>query len=100
MAKFNIFRARPAGTSPVATAPAPSGRTYEGGDGYARDTKSELFLLAVSNMGEDTFYESAGQRDNRFAQLVHAAALADPEWTARLNVRFSANAHAQAWPPP
>lgn len=85
MAKFNIFRARPAGTSPVATAQAPSGRTYEGGDGYARDTKSELFLLAVSNLGgEDTFYESGGQRDNRFAQLVHTAALADPEWTARL----------------
>lgn len=85
MAKFNIFRARPAGTSPVATAQEPTGRTYEGGDGYARDTKSELFLLAVSNMGgEDTFYESGGERDNRFAQLVHTAALTDPEWTARL----------------
>ncbi|MFD4642268.1 TROVE domain-containing protein [Lentzea sp. NPDC058436] len=85
MAKFNIFRARPAGTSPVATAPEPTARTYEGGDGYARDTKSELFLLAVSNMGgEDTFYESGRKRDNRFAALVHSAALADPEWTARL----------------
>ncbi|MFC3891576.1 TROVE domain-containing protein [Lentzea rhizosphaerae] len=85
MAKFNIFRARPAGTSPVATAPAPSTTTYEGGDGYARDTKSELFLLAVSNMGgEDTFYESGNQRDNRFAQLVRAVALTDPEWIARL----------------
>jgi hypothetical protein len=85
MAKFNIFRARPAGTSPVATAPVPTSRTYEGGDGYARDTKSELFLLAVSNMGgEQTFYETGGQRDNRFAQLVHTAALSDPEWTARL----------------
>ncbi len=85
MAKFNIFRARPAGTSPVATAPVPAGRTYEGGDGYARDAKSELFLLAVSNMGgEHTFYESGGRRDARFAQLVHAAALTDPEWTVRL----------------
>ncbi|MFD5826745.1 TROVE domain-containing protein [Lentzea sp. NPDC060358] len=85
MAKFNIFRARPAGTSPVATAAEPSGRTHEGGDGFARDAKSELFLLAVSNMGgEDTFYESAGRRDTRFAQLVHTTALADPEWTARL----------------
>ncbi|MCR3752858.1 TROVE domain-containing protein [Lentzea californiensis] len=85
MAKFNIFRARPAGTSPVATAPVPTSVTHEGGDGYARDTKSELFLLAVSNMGgEDTFYESGTQRDNRFAQLVHKAALSDPEWTARL----------------
>ncbi|MFD9704758.1 TROVE domain-containing protein [Lentzea sp. NPDC059081] len=85
MAKFNIFRARPAGTSPVATAAKPSGRTYEGADGYARDAKSELFLLAVSNMGgEDTFYESGNSRDARFAQLVHTTALADPEWTARL----------------
>ncbi|MEV6242309.1 TROVE domain-containing protein [Lentzea sp. NPDC051838] len=85
MAKFNIFRARPAGTSPVATAPRPAVRTYEGGDGYVRNTKSELFLLAVSNMGgEHTFYESGGQRDARFAQLVRAAALSDPEWTARL----------------
>ncbi|MET9224743.1 LAGLIDADG family homing endonuclease [Lentzea sp. NPDC003310] len=85
MAKFNIFRARPAGTSPVATAPVPTDVTHEGGDGYARDTRSELFLLAVANMGgEATFYESADQRDSRFAQLVHTAALSDPEWTARL----------------
>ncbi|MET8760911.1 TROVE domain-containing protein [Lentzea sp. NPDC004782] len=85
MAKFNIFRARPAGTSPIATVPTPTVHTYEGGDGHVRDTKSELFLLAVSNMGgENTFYESGAQRDTRFAQLVHEAALTDPVWTARL----------------
>jgi hypothetical protein len=40
--------------SPVTTiAPA---RTYEGGEGFTRDAKGELFLLAVVNMvGEDTF---------------------------------------------
>ncbi|WP_329789189.1 TROVE domain-containing protein [Lentzea sp. DG1S-22] len=85
MAKFNIFRARPAGTSPVATAPGPTAHTHEGGTGHPRDTKSELFLLAVSNMGgEATFYESGTRRDTRFAQLVRDAALTDPEWTARL----------------
>ncbi|MGW4206472.1 LAGLIDADG family homing endonuclease [Lentzea sp. NPDC004789] len=85
MAKFNVFRARPAGTSPIATVPTPAVRTYEGGDGHVRDTKSELFLLAVSNMGgENTFYESGAQRDTRFAQLVREAALTDPVWTARL----------------
>ncbi|MFD4674927.1 TROVE domain-containing protein [Lentzea sp. NPDC058450] len=85
MAKFNIFRARPAATSPVTSAPVPASVTYEGGPGHVRDTKSELFLLAVANMGgEDTFYESGGRRDDRFTQLVHEAALEDPEWTARL----------------
>ncbi len=85
MSKFNILRARPFGKSPVTTEPVASGRTHEGGDGYARTVQSELFLLAVANMGgEATFYESAEKRDNRYANLVHATALADPEWTARL----------------
>ncbi len=85
MSKFNVTKTRPAVSSPVTSESTPSGRTYEGGDGYARDTKSELFLLAVANMGgEATFYESGKDRDNRYAKLVHAAALDDPEWTARL----------------
>lgn len=58
-------------------------RTYEGHLGYERDAKSELFLLAVSNMvGEQTFYENEHDRDNRFKQLVWACATTDPEWTA------------------
>lgn len=84
MSKFNTTSTRPATSSPITTERAPSGVTYEGGDGYARDTKSELFLLAVSNMvGENTFYETADKRDTRYANLVRQAALADPEWTAR-----------------
>ena len=86
MCKFNRTKVRPAtGSSPVVTEPLASGATYEGGAGYARDAKSELFLLAVANMvGEDTFYEQAGDRDERYATLVRAVAVADPDWTARL----------------
>jgi len=85
LSKYNTTKTRPAVSSPIVTEPTASSRTYEGGDGYARDTKSELFLLAVANMGgEDTFYESGNDRDSRYAKLLHAAALADPEWTARL----------------
>lgn len=84
MAKFNTPTARPAPSSPVVSEPVPTGRTFEGGAGYARDTRSELFLLAVTNMvGENAFYEPGGTRDDRYATLVHTAALADPEWTAR-----------------
>ncbi|MGX6605958.1 TROVE domain-containing protein [Micromonosporaceae bacterium Da 78-11] len=85
MSKFNITGIKAAlGRGPVAAEAVPSGRTHEGGAGYAHDAKSELFLLAVANfVGEDTFYEKAGDRDRRYAALVHRVALADPEWTAR-----------------
>jgi hypothetical protein len=81
MAKFARSRSAPA--SPVTTTGA-TARTFEGGAGYARDVKSELFLLAAANMvGEDSFYEAAGDRDDRFRTLVHAATKADPDWVAR-----------------
>lgn len=83
MAKFNRPGTRPAVSSPVTSEQVPSGRTYEGAPGYARDAKSELFLLAVANMvGESTFYEKAGDRDGRFRDLVHQVAVADVEWMA------------------
>ncbi|MFC4116516.1 TROVE domain-containing protein [Nonomuraea zeae] len=84
MAKFNRAGARAAVTSPVTTERAPTGRTHEGAPGYVRDAKGELFLLAVSNMvGEDTFYERAGERDARYRALVHQVAVEDGEWLAR-----------------
>lgn len=84
MSKFNTTAAKPVGIGPIHAESVPSGRTFEGGPGYARDVKSGLFLLAVSNMvGEATFYESAVDRDNRYIELVHAATSADPTWTAR-----------------
>ncbi|MFI0353684.1 TROVE domain-containing protein [Actinomadura sp. 9N407] len=83
MAKFNRSAVRTAVSSPVKTVASPAGRTYEGAPGYARDAKSELFLLAVANMvGEDTFYEKAGDRDARFRDLVHAVAVQDHAWMA------------------
>lgn len=85
MSKFNTTTARPVGRSPLATETVASGTTYEGHPGFARDVKSDLFLLSVSNMvGEQTFYESAGDRDARYTQLVRQATIEDPEWTAAL----------------
>ncbi|HZN74653.1 MAG TPA: TROVE domain-containing protein [Micromonosporaceae bacterium] len=73
MAKFNKRTTRAEMT--------PSGLTYEGAPGYARDAKSELFLLAVANMvGERTFYESAGDRDSRYQELVRRVAVEDAGW--------------------
>ena len=84
MSRFNSRTARPAGTSPVATT-GERARTGEGATGFLRDSKSELFLLAVSNMvGQDTFYERAEDRDDRYSQLVRELAVLDPEWTAGL----------------
>lgn len=82
MAKFNTGTARPArGNSPLRTEATASTTTHEGGPGFVRDTKSELFLLAVANMvGEDTFYEKAGDRDERYENLVREVAVADPAW--------------------
>ncbi len=86
MSKFNTSTARPAaGRGPVAADVTPSGRTHEGGAGYAHDAKGELFLLAVANVvGENTFYEKGAVRDRRYADLVHTVAATDPQWIGRL----------------
>ena len=82
MPKFNKLAARPSGTSPITS--TGTAATYESGAGFTRDAKSELFLLAVTNMvGEDTFYESTGVRDTRFAELVHTVAVRDAHWLGR-----------------
>lgn len=82
MARFNQRDARPSASSPVTTTGERT-VTYEGGPGHLRDSKSELFLLAVSNfVGTDTFYEKAGDRDDRYTQLIRQLAVEDPEWTA------------------
>lgn len=85
MAKFNVVDKRAArGASPITTEHTPTGVTHEGAPGYAHDVKSELFLLAVANMvGEDTFYENAANRDDRYTGLVRHVAVTDPDWMAR-----------------
>ncbi|HEX2244543.1 MAG TPA: TROVE domain-containing protein [Gammaproteobacteria bacterium] len=84
MSKFNRVNTRPNVTSAVQTAAVSTARTHQGGPGYARDAKSELFILAVSNMvSEGTFYESGNARDDRYAQLVRQVAVEDLDWTTK-----------------
>lgn len=85
MSKFNTATvARPRGSGPVTSEATPSLKTFEGGNAYARDAKSDLFMLAVVNfVGEDTFYESAQDRDARFAALVRQVAVEDGRWLTR-----------------
>lgn len=71
MSKYNRVTARAAGRGPLATEATPSGMTHEGGAGYARDARSELFLRATGSFaGEDSFYEGARVRDDRLRELV------------------------------
>ncbi len=80
--KFSGPRATMHVPSPIRT--VGRGVTYEGGAGYVRDAKSELFLLAVSNMvGESNFYEAAQARDDRYTALIAQVVAEDPSWIAR-----------------
>lgn len=98
MSRFNTRASRPAARGPVTTTGQRT-TTFEGGAAFERDAKSALFLLAVVNMvGQDTFYETAEDRDNRFRRLVRQLAVEDPEWTAGLLgwLRASANMRSAA----
>jgi hypothetical protein len=80
MAKLNTRSTRPLVTSPV-TSTGTTTINHQGGTGYLRDAKSELYLLALANMvGENTFYEKADRRDTRYAELIQKVALDDPAW--------------------
>lgn len=84
MSRFNTRTTRAHSVSPVATT-GRTLRTHEGGKGYERDARSELFLLAVANfVSQETFYESGAARDDRFSGLVRELAVTDAEWTAGL----------------
>jgi hypothetical protein len=79
--RFNQTGTRAAVNSPIKTEKVASGTTYEGAPGYARDPKSELFTLAVANMvGENSFYEKADARDERYERLIGDVAVSDPKW--------------------
>lgn len=63
---------------------SPDALTYNGAPGYEFKPKSELYMLAVSNMvSEDTYYESGADRDQRYAALIHKVTREDPDWIAR-----------------
>jgi hypothetical protein len=81
MSKFTKMSPAPA-KSVIKTTTASS--TFEGASGYSLDSKSELFLFAISNLvGETSFYESSEARDKRFRDLVHQVTQEDPAWVQR-----------------
>ncbi|HVM26504.1 MAG TPA: TROVE domain-containing protein [Mycobacteriales bacterium] len=85
MSTYNRVLAVLSGRRSPITSTGPSGRTFEGAPGWARDSKGELFLLAVTSLaGEDTFYEGAAERDARLARLAGSVAVDDVEWLVRL----------------
>ena len=69
----------PSRTSPWAVPALPWITNHQGGTGYVREPKSELFLLAVANLvGQRSFYESADSRDERYTRLVRQLAVSAP----------------------
>lgn len=82
MAKFNTTDAKNA--NPATHVMETTGQetvTHEGAKAYVQTPKTELFSTAVANfVSEKTFYESAQQRDDRFAQLIREVTTEDPEW--------------------
>lgn len=76
MARFNTASSKPAQPAGAITT---TGRTvnHAGGAGFTRDTKGELYLLAVVNMvGQDAFHEPAAN----MAQLRKGAATPSAPW--------------------
>lgn len=86
MSKFNVTDKR-VGRSPgpVAAKTGKPKTTHQGGIGYVRDQKSELFLLATTSLDitADTFYAGGDERVQRFVKLTRKVAVADPQWTAQ-----------------
>ena len=78
MVKFSRFRARPNVRSELKTIGAPVSRTHEGARAYRRDPKSELFLLAVTNMVDEP--EIGGFTDATFRLMKHLENLRDADW--------------------
>jgi hypothetical protein len=69
-------------SGPLVSMPIPDTTTYNGAAGFSYEDKSALFLLATNSMfGQDKFYESAKQADDRFVELVRRIARADAAWT-------------------
>ncbi|MFD5433694.1 TROVE domain-containing protein [Kitasatospora sp. NPDC127067] len=76
---------RTAAAPETAAAPGTAVTNHQGGTGYLREPKEELFLLAVSHLfGQESFYESAVERDERYVRLIREHAVSDPEWTLGL----------------
>lgn len=83
MARLNTKTATPRKGSGAVKTTNETTVTHEGGVGFKRDAKSELFLAAVSSFNEDTFYEAADERRKRLSKLVYKVAQ-DGDWLENL----------------
>lgn len=84
MSKFNTPNARARQTTVLSASSKPDGVNHYGSAAFSYDTKSELFLLGVTNMvNQDTFYEGAHARDSRYEDLIQQVALTDADWLGR-----------------
>ncbi|MBD3004733.1 TROVE domain-containing protein [Streptomyces sp. 5-10] len=82
MATFNTKGSKPRVNSPVTT--TGTTKTALGASGFTRSSKSDLYLLSVSNMiNKKTFHEPV-RRNERYVDLVHTVALEDPEFITRM----------------
>lgn len=72
MAKYSTYN-NPAGLTRNilgSVEAAPSTSTFEGGAGYVRTPRAELFLQAVTEMAENKYYESASERQIRLTKNI------------------------------
>ena len=85
MARMNTRGSKPCNTAATPITATSQAFTAEGGKGWQRTPKGELFLAAVTSLNEDTFYESADERATRIQTLTKDNEIVtDPEWTLGL----------------
>jgi hypothetical protein len=96
MTRFNKPGVRAVGRGPARTTGERT-VTYEGAPAYVRDAQTDLVFLALTNMvGQDTFYESAANRDDRFRTLVRTVAADDPFWITGFIAWLRSEAHMRS----
>jgi hypothetical protein len=82
--KFNTTDRRSAANiGPLTVNPDTEHTNHQGGTGFGRDARSDLYLLATTShdLTADAFYEAGDARVKRFADLAGRCATADPDWT-------------------
>lgn len=92
MSRFNTRDSRVKAAAAVVRVPmgtisrtAPDSRTFEGGRGWTKDFRTDLFIRASSSLhdGSNRFYESGYKRDETLRQLAQQAAVQDFTWFAQ-----------------
>ena len=62
--------------------------THEGGAGFSKDAKTELYTLVMTERFSNTFYETADSRFDRLTKLAVTCAVNDPVWYSRMIPRL------------